>query len=306
MGDALDLYRESRRAAAWGLVLSVALGAVKLLAGLFGHSLALVSDAAHSLGDAAVSVTLIVALRLAQRPADKEHPYGHGRVEALAGSVIALVLLGLALAIVWGSLATVGRSHPRPHGYTLAVAAGGALLQEALYRYVGRVARRTGSRALLAAAWDYRLDALSGVGVAVGVALARWGGPAWAWADHAAALAVAATILWVGGELLWDNAQALMDRQADPAVLDAVRREALAVPGVLGVEKLRVRKAGLEYLVDIHVEVDPELTVRAGHDIAHAVKDRVMRSAGPIRDVLVHIEPPTARADVSGPTGRPA
>ena len=291
MSNAQALYRDSRRAAVWGLSVSLGLGAAKLLGGLFGHSLALVSDAAHSLVDAAVSLALVGALSLAQRPADREHPYGHARVEALAGATMALVLIVLALGIAWGALDTLNTPHPPPHGYTLAIAAGGAVLQELLYRYAGRVARRTGSRALLATAWDYRLDALGGVVVAAGVVLARWGGPAWAWADHAAALAVAGSVLWVGGVLLWDSAQGLMDRQADPAVLGAVRREALAVPGVLDVETLRVRRAGLEYLVDIHVEVDPGQTVRAGHDIAHAVKDRVIRLAGPVRDVLVHVEP---------------
>lgn len=291
MSNADDLYRESRRAAVCGLCVSLGLGAAKLLGGLLGDSLALISDAAHSLVDAAVSLALIVALRLAQRPADHEHPYGHAKVEALAGATMALVLIVLALSITWGATSTVNDPHPRPQGFTLAIAACGALIQEGLYRYAGQVARRTGSRALLATAWDYRLDALGGVVVVVGVALARWGGPSFNWADHIAALAVAGSVLWVGGVLLWDSAQGLMDRQADPDVLDAVRREAMAVSGVLGVETLRVRRAGLEYLVDIHVEVDPEQSVRSGHDIAHAVKDRVIRLAGPVRDVLVHIEP---------------
>jgi cation diffusion facilitator family transporter len=286
-----DLYRQSRRAAVWGLVVSLGLGAVKLAGGLFGHSLALLSDAAHSLVDAAVSLALIVALTLAQRPADSEHPYGHARVEALAGAVVALVLIALALGIAWHAVATVGVPSPPPEAFTLIIALGGAMFQEGLYRYAGSVARRTGSNALLATAWDYRLDALGGVVVTIGVLLVKWGGPAWEWADHAAAAAIAGTVLWVGCGLLWENAQALMDRQAAPEVLDAVRREALAVTGVQGVEKLRVRRAGLEYLVDIHVEVDPAQSVRAGHDIAHAVKDRVISQAGPIRDVLVHVEP---------------
>jgi divalent metal cation (Fe/Co/Zn/Cd) transporter len=109
---------------------------------------------------------------------------------------------------------------------------------------------------------------------------------------------VAGAIAWVGGTLLWGNIQDLMDRQADPSVLDEVRCQAMAAPGVLGVEKLRVRKVGLEYLVDIHVEVDPEESVRAGHAIAHAVKDRVVGRVPSIRDVLVHIEP---SPDEAGP-----
>ena len=295
MIDARELYRESRRAAVWGLSVSLGLGAAKLLAGWLGHSYALVSDALHSLVDAFVSVALVGALNLAQRPPDREHPYGHARVEALAGLGVALVLVGLAGGIAWGAVAGLGADRPGPSGFTLVVALGGAALQEGLFRYASRVARRTGSQALLATAWDYRLDALGGVVAAAGVAASRWGGPAFAWADHAAALAVATTVFWVGGVLFWGNVQSLMDRQAPPEVLDAVRREAMAVPGVLGVEKLRVRRAGLEYLVDIHVEVDPTETVRAGHDTAHAVKNRVIANAGPVRDVLVHIEPSPAR-----------
>jgi len=170
---------------------------------------------------------------------------------------MALVLMALGLGIAVGSLITAHNPHTTPHGYVLVIALGGAVFQEGLYHYAGRVARRTGSRALLATAWDYRLDAFGGLTVALGVAFARWGGEGWGWADHAAAFVVAATVLWVGGDLFWDNIQALMDHQAQPEVLDAVRREASAVEGVLGVEKLRVRRAGLEFLVDIHVEVDP-------------------------------------------------
>ncbi len=295
MSNTRTLYRDTQRAAVWGLATSLVLGAAKLIGGLLGGSLALVSDAAHSLVDAVVSLGLIAALSLAQRPPDREHPYGHGRVEALAGATMALVLIALALGIAWRALATVDLPHPPPAGFTLVVAAIGAVLQEALYRYTVRVARRTGSRALQATAWDYRLDALGGVVVTVGVALSKWGGLAWSWADHAAALAVAFTILWVGATLLWDNAQGLMDHQAEPEVLDTIRREALAVPGVRGVETLRVRRAGLEYLVDIHVEVDPDQSVRDGHAIAHAVKDRLIRLPRPIRDVLVHIEPDPRR-----------
>ncbi len=136
----------------------------------------------------------------------------------------------------------------------------------------------------------------AGVGGGLGGrGLTRWGGPAWQWADHAAAVAVALLILWVVGHLFLTNIQELMDRQATPEMLQTVRREALTVPGVRGVEKLRVRKSGLEYLVDIHVEVDPEQTVREGHAIAHAVKDRVIGQVVTIRDVLVHIEPSRAR-----------
>jgi cation diffusion facilitator family transporter len=291
-----DLYRQARRAASWGIVVSLSLGLTKLLGGVFGHSLALVSDAVHSLVDAAISAALLGALLVAQRPADNEHPYGHARFEAVAGSGVAVLLILLALGIGREAISSIGTDRMLPEAYTLAIALGGAVFQEYLYRYARTVARKTGSAALLATAWDYRLDALGSVAVVLGVALARWGGPSWYWADHAAAIVVALSVMWVGGTLLWGNIQDLMDRQADPELLDAVRSEALSVDGVLGVETLRVRKVGLEYLVDIHVEVDPEHSVKDGHAIAHAVKDRVIDRLVPIRDVLVHVEPSPAKA----------
>jgi cation diffusion facilitator family transporter len=293
MADNGILYREGRRAAAWGIIAALGLGVVKALGGFFGHSLALLSDAVHSLVDAAISGALLTALVVAQRPPDREHPYGHGRAEALAGAGLALVLLLLALGIAWEAITTLTASKNAlaPATSALFVAAGCALIQEALFHYSSRIARRTGSRALLATAWDARLDAIGALVVVLGVALAKWGGPAWHWADHAAALVVAATVFWIGGGLLLENVDTLMDRQADPARLDAVRRAADAVPGVLEVETLRMRKLGLEYYVDIHIEVDPGHTVEDGHTIAHAVKDRLKTDVPAIRDVLVHVEP---------------
>jgi len=294
MDDIARLYRDGRRAAAWGIAISLALGTAKALGGWSGHSFALLTDAVHSLVDALISAALLVAFAIAQRPADREHPYGHARAEAVVGQGVALVLIALAMGIGWEAATTLGHRHREPEAFVMAIAAGGAIVQEGLYRYVVRVARRAGSGALLATAWDYRLDALGSLAVLVGVALARWGGPAWTSADRAAGLAVAVTILRVGLGLLWDNTQGLMDRQAEPERLEEVRLVALAVDGVVGVETIRVRKAGLEQLVDIHVEVDPSMTVREGHDIAHAVKARLIARVGPIRDVLVHVEPASA------------
>jgi cation diffusion facilitator family transporter len=307
MDNSTNPYREGRRAAGRGILISLGLGLTKFLGGLFGHSLALLSDAVHSLVDAAISAGLLAALHVAERPADQEHPYGHGRAEAVAGAGIALLLLLLASGIAWEAISTVQNRFPAPAAFTIALAAGGAMAQEGLYRYVSRVARRTGSGALMATAWDYRLDALGALAVVVGVTLARWGGPSWHWADHAAALVVAGTVFWVAGGLLKENINDLMDRQADPELLDAVRREAASVERVLGVEKLRIRKSGLESLVDIHIEVAPDQTVESGHKIAHAVKDRIMSEIPAIRDVLVHVEPhfrstrteSTARAESS-------
>lgn len=289
MAGISNRYRESRRATCWGIGISLMLGGVKLLGGLFGNSLALIADAVHSLVDAAGSSALLLALIAAQRPADREHPYGHGRLEAVAGAGIALILIGLAAAIGYESAASIGVRFGRPAGFALLIAGGGAIVQELLYRYVSRVARRAGSTALLATAWDYRLDALSGLGVLVGLAMAKWAG--WHWADHLAAILVAATVFWIGGGLLWENIQSLIDRQADPQFVQRVRAAAEAVPGVLAVEKLRVRRMGIEFIAEIHVQIDGSLTVRGGHEIGHAVKDRIMRKIPSVSDVVVHVEP---------------
>jgi cation diffusion facilitator family transporter len=251
----------------------------------------LVSDAVHSLGDAVTSGVLLGALILAQRPADAEHPYGYSRAETVAGSSAALLLIFSAVALIWQTLSTLTEEYQEPASFTLVIAALSAIVKEGLFRYKTGVARSTGSSALEATAWDHRLDALSSLAVLAGVGLAKWGGPSWHWADHAAALLVATVILWVGGTLFWANLHELMDRQADPELLQTVRREATAVPGVRGVEKLRARKTGLEYLVDIHVEVDPTMSVQDSHAIAHAVKDQLRGRIQLIKDVLVHIEP---------------
>jgi len=293
-----DFYRQARRAAVWGVGLSVGLGVLKLAGGVFGHSSALVSDAVHSFGDALTSIAVWGSLLWAQRPADREHPYGHTRAEAVAGSNVALLLVLSGLGIGWEAATTLGEPSAAPEWYTLAIAALSIVVKEALFRYESRVAHATGSGAVRAAAWDHRLDAVGSLAVLVGLAVSFWGGPAWRAADKVAALAVAVVVLWAGGSLFWGSVQELMDRQAGPEVLDEVRREAEAVSGVLGVEKLFVRKTGLEYLVDIHVEVDPELSVREGHGVGHAVKDRLMKRLVTIKDVLVHIEP--------APGGRPA
>jgi cation diffusion facilitator family transporter len=299
-----ELYRQSRRTALWGIFANLGIALGKLAGGYFGDSVALMSDSAHSFGDAVVSGMILAALILSQQPPDREHPYGHTRAEAIAGSSLAFLLIMVAFWVAWEASHEIGKPFHEPAVYTLWIAAANIVLKEGLYQYNRRVAERTGSRAVLASAWDHRLDALSSVAVLVGIALARWGGPLGHLADPIAAEIVAVIILWSGARLFWDSFQELMDRQADPELVAQVRAAAAAVPGVRGIEKLWVRKTGLEYLVDIHVEVDPTLTVREGHAIAHAVKDRLVGGMDLIKDVLVHIEPaPDGQAIPGEPRG---
>lgn len=285
------LYDLSRRAAMWGLAVTLSLGLLKLVGGWAGQSLALLSDAVHSLGDAIASASILLALRYAQQPADNEHPYGHTRVEAVAASSVAILLCLSGMWILLRTLGTWGEVSPSPKWFTIPIALTSVVLNEGLARYSLFVAKQTGSASVKASAWDQRLDAFGSGLVLLGLTVEVIGGPDWHWVDHVAALGVALIILSAAGNLFWSSMQELIDRQADPELLDRIRAIASGVKGVVALEKLLVRKSGLEYLVDLHLEVDPKITVLEGHAIGHAVKGALMAAIVTVRDVLVHIEP---------------
>jgi cation diffusion facilitator family transporter len=286
-----ELYRQTRRAAVGGLIVTLSLGIAKLLGGWFGHSLALLSDSLHSFGDAISSASVLGALWWSEQPADREHPYGHTRIESIAASNVALLLIGSGIWVAYEAIHFWNEPSPTPHWYTLVIALASVVLNEAIFRYSISVAKGTGSKAVEASAWDQRIDVFGSLVVLLSLAISIWGGPNWHFVDHLAALIVSVTILIAGATIFWGSLQDLMDRQADPEMLTEVRRIALEVPGVQGVEKLFIRKSGLEHFVDIHVEVAPEISVREGHQIGHAVKDRLIAEMITVRDVLVHIEP---------------
>ncbi|HEV3002900.1 MAG TPA: cation diffusion facilitator family transporter [Pirellulales bacterium] len=288
-----SLYRDATNAALLGLVVNALLGLVKLIGGIVCGSFALISDAVNSIGDAVTSVVVLFAFRFAQRPPDAEHPYGHTRAEAIAASNVALLVILSAVGIGWEAIKRLGVQHELPPAWALWIAAANAIIKEGLYQYKVRVGRRTRSAALIANAWDHRSDAICSLAVLIGLGLVRWGGPGWNSADEIAALVVVAAITGTGVQVFRHSASELMDVQADEPFLQAVRQSAEAVPGVLGVEKLLLRKSGLEYFADIHIEVDPFLTVANGHEIGHRVKDRLIEQFPTLRGVLVHLEPHT-------------
>jgi cation diffusion facilitator family transporter len=289
--NAQEFYRQTRRAALGGLLVTLTLGIAKLLGGWLGHSLALLSDSLHSFGDALSSASVLGALWWSEQPADVEHPYGHTRIESIAASNVALLLIGSGIWVAYEAISSWNEIGPTPHVYTLIIALASVIMNEAVFRYSISVAKKTGSKSVEASAWDQRLDVFGSLVVLVSLAISIWAGPNWHFVDHLAALIVAGTIIIAGSGIFWGSLQDLMDRQADPELLAEVRKNALAVPGVQGVEKLLIRKSGLEHFVDIHVEVDPNMTVQTGHQISHDVKDRLIADFATVRDVLVHIEP---------------
>ena len=288
---ATSLYREAIRAALLGLVVNLTLGIVKLVGGIAGGSFALISDAVNSLGDSLTSIVVLGALWYAQRPADQEHPYGHTRAEAVAASNVALLILISALFVGWEAISRLNTQHDIPPSWTLWIAGANVIIKEALYRYKRRIGQKTGSAAILANAWDHRSDALCSLAVLIGLSIVLWGGPACIWADEMAALLVVAAIAWSSGLLFRSSVSELLDPQADEQLVAQIRDTALQVPGVRHVETLRVRKTGLEYLADIHIQVDANLTVDEGHRIGHHAKDRLLHEFASLRDVLVHLEP---------------
>ncbi|TWU39866.1 putative cation efflux system protein [Novipirellula aureliae] len=286
-----NAYREATAASVLGLVVNFSLAVVKLVGGLLGHSFALISDAANSMGDVLTSLVVLFALRVAQKPADSEHPYGHTRIEAVAGSNVAVLILVSAVWIGWEAIGRFSTTHPLPPIWTLWIAGGNAAIKESLYRYKMRIGRRTGSSAVIANAWDHRSDALCSLAVLVGLGIVRVGGPQYIWADEIAALFVVAAISWTAIKLLQQSTNELMDVQANNELVDQMRMTAIKVEGVKDIEKFRVRKSGLEYFADIHVQVDPQATVEKGHAIGHAAKEALLSEHGLLRDVLVHLEP---------------
>jgi len=285
------LYREAIAAAWIGLGINLALGIGKLAAGLLGNAFALVSDAVNSLGDALTSVVVLIALHIAQAPADEEHPYGHTRAESIGALSVAILVFVSALGIGWEAIIRLQLVHPIPPWWTFVVAAGNAVIKEALYRYKLWVGERTGSSALIANAWDHRSDALCSLAVILGMAIVWWGGTDWMWADEGSALIVVAAILWTASQLFLKSVHELLDAQAEPEFVAEIRARARLVTGVRDVEKLLVRKSGLEYFADIHLQVDGHLTVDEGHRIGHLVKDELLGHFTQLRDVLVHLEP---------------
>ncbi|MCA9110440.1 MAG: cation transporter [Planctomycetaceae bacterium] len=274
-----------------GLLINLLLGVVKLVGGILGSSFALISDAVNSLGDVFMSLVVVYALRVAQRPPDDEHPYGHTRAEAIAGSNVALLVIVSALLVGWEAIQRINVQHDLPPVWTLWIAGANILIKEGLYRWNIRIGKRTRSSVVMASAWDHRSDAFCSLAVLIGLGIVRWGGQAWIGADEVAALVVVVAIIWSASQLFRSSASELMDVQAHDELVAQIRQAAEAVPDVREIETLWVRKSGLEYFADIHIEVDQHLTVAEGHEIGHRVKDRLLEQFSMLRDVLVHLEP---------------
>lgn len=281
----------SLRSTFLGLGVNAVLAAVKMLAGIFGHSHALVADAVESLADVFSSIVVWRGVVVAAAPADEDHPYGHGKAEPLAAAVVSTMLLLAAVWIVVGAFRAINQPHPAPKAFTLVVLIIVIGIKEGLYRFTSGVAASVDNPAVATDAWHHRSDVITSFAAAVGISVALLGGQGFQAADEWAAIAAACVIAWNGARLLRPALNELMDRSPNRDVIERIKQIGEAVPEVVRVEKCLVRKMGYQYFVDMHVEVDPQMTVQRSHQIAHDVKNRVRAQVPRVRDVLVHIEP---------------
>jgi cation diffusion facilitator family transporter len=277
----------SKLAIAVNLVLAI----VKIATGVIGHSYALVADGIESTADIFSSVIVWWALRLASKPADTQHPFGHGKAESIAGVIVAIALLAAAVLIAVQSVQEIRQPHHAPAWFTLVVLAAVVVLKETLHRRVLKVGRSLKSTALTGDAFHHRSDALTSAAAFVGISIALIGGPGFESADDWAALAACGVIAGNGFRIFRTALDEVMDASVAPEIVAQIRALAGEVEGVQQIEKCRARKSGPHLTLDIHVVVDGKMSVRESHRIAHLVKDRLMESAHRINDVTVHIEP---------------
>lgn len=279
-----------RRAAAVGVFVNIALAGAKLVAGLLGNSYALIADAAESLADIVGSVIIWGGLRWAAVPADEDHPYGHGKAEALAALAVGVIILMAAAGIGVESVHGMFSAREAPHAWTLIVLGVVVVVKETLFRVVRSISEASGSRAAEADAWHHRVDAVTSLAAAVGIGASLLGGERWAYADNWAALLASGFIAFNGVSLIRKPWHDLMDRVPD-GVTGAARDAAMRVEGVRGVEKVFARTSGSVYYLDMHVEVDPAMSVADAHVVSGKVKARVRSDVPRVANVLIHIEP---------------
>jgi cation diffusion facilitator family transporter len=283
--------RRSIRWAQAGLLINAVLVLVKLIAGIVGHANALVADAVESSADIFSSLIVWMGLSIAARPADEDHPYGHGKAEPLAAAVVSLMLLGAAVGISILAIREIRTPHHLPAPFTLFVAAGVIIVKEILYRRVSRVGKDVGSTAVTADAWHHRADAVSSLAAFIGISIALIGGRGWEAADDWAALVAAVLVAVNGVRTLRTAISGLMDEAPDTTVKVRAMEAACSVEGVRKVENLKLRRSGLGFYVDLHVQADPTISLEDAHEIAARVKYAILDAIPNAENVLVHMEP---------------
>jgi len=289
------LERKVNRLTWLSAVANVLLTLGKGFVGLMAHSDALIADAAHSAADVAGSLAVMIGMRVARLPADEDHPYGHGKAEVIAASLVAILLVLAGLDVIYSSVRQFFAVLEHPQWLALFTAAVSVVIKEFLYRYQIGVGKAARSPALIAGAADHRSDVYSSLAATAGIGLALIGAwlhiPLLLYADPLAGVLVAVVVVSMGYRMALDSYRSLLDQVLDAKTTQKLTEAVGAVPGVLRVDDVRARTNGSYCIVDVRMSVDPEMSVLEGHQIARMVKWAIIGDFAEVQDVLVHVNP---------------
>lgn len=283
--------REAIKASYLSIAGNALLAVAKFVTGVLGNSYALIADAIESTTDVFSSVLVLIGLRYASKPADENHPYGHGKAEPLFTFIVVGFLIVSATIIAYESIENINTPHKVPEPYTLLVLAAIIIIKETFYRFVSKKGKKTDSSVLKADAWHHRSDAITSLMAFIGISIALVMGKGYENADDWAALFASGFILYNAYLILRPALGEVMDEHRYDEIENEIRKIAHSNPGVVETEKCFIRKTGMTYHVDLHIAVDSQISVKKGHDIAHRVKDDILQNIPQIADVLIHVEP---------------
>lgn len=272
-----------------GLVTNIALAIFKLFAGIFGFSFAIIADAIDSFLDCLIAGAIYAGLRIGEKPPDESHPYGHGNVETIVASLVALIILASGVFIGVSAIHLIAhKEFETPATIALIAAAISIVIKEGLFRYTLKIGKRNSSPAVIANAWNYRSDAYSSVAALAGILGARLAFP---YLDPIAGLVISAVIVKMSLTLLRPNIGILMDERPNPAVLDKIRVKSLELEGVRAVDSVKVHRCGFNFIIDIEIAVDSGVTVEQGHQVASQVRNKLLSEVRHVQDVMIHVNP---------------
>lgn len=279
-----------------GSVVNLLLLVFKFVAGILGHSAAMLADAVHSLSDFVTDIIVIVFVRISSKPEDEGHDYGHGKYETLATAIIGLILLFVGFGILWNGATSIwdfwqGGELKEPGMLALWAALASILFKELLYQYTVLKGRRLNSQAVVANAWHHRSDALSSIGTAVGIGGAILLGEQWLVLDPLAAVVVSLFIMKVAIQLLVPCVEELLEKSLPAEVEEKIKQEILAFPGVTSPHHLRTRRIGSSYAIEVHIRMDGQITLEEAHHTATAIENRLKSEFGSRTYINIHVEP---------------
>ena len=287
----MSIEKTAIRATYFSIIGNTCMAIVKGLAGFFGNSYALIADAIESTTDIFASFLVLFGIKYSNRPADENHPYGHGRAEPLITFLVVGFLITSATIIAYESIINIQTPHQLPKPWTLIVLGAIIIWKEYSYRVVMKRSLETNSSSLKADAWHHRSDAITSVAAFIGISIALFLGDGYEAADDWAALFASGFILYNSYKIFRPALGEIMDENLHDDLIAQIRVVSLKVDGVLDTEKCYIRKAGMQYHVDLHATVDSKISVKEGHDLAHKLKDTLRETIPELGHVLIHVEP---------------